>query len=77
MPQDEIDFSQWITTQEAANLTGYDQTYISRLLRKGRIKGVKPGHDWLVNRDSLLTFHREMQAQGTEKFNPHKETGKE
>jgi len=71
------ELKQWITTQEAARITGYDKTYISRLIRKGRVKGIKPGHDWLVNRESLLAFHREMQARGTEKHNPHKKAGEE
>lgn len=65
-----------LTTQEAAELTGYTQTYIGRLLRAGRIKGIKLGHDWLAFRDSVLEFQREMQALGAEKHNPHREAGK-
>ncbi len=72
----DFDFSQWITTQEAARLTGYSQTYIGRLLKQGRLDGVKLGHDWIVKRDSVLAFYQEMQSLGKQKHNAYRATDK-
>lgn len=59
-----------ITTQEAAEITGYDASYIRRILRKGYIVGIKRGRDWLVNRDSILRHVEEMKRLGMDKFSP-------
>ncbi len=65
----------WISTLQGANLTGYCRGYVIKLVRAGRIKGAKVGHDWLVNREDLEAFKRKMQALGTAKHNPHREEG--
>jgi excisionase family DNA binding protein len=41
----------WITTAEAAELTGYDPAHIRWLIRENRIKGKKFGRDWMVDRE--------------------------
>lgn len=45
-----------INTLEASTISGMSREYIQRLARKGRIEGLKTGHDWLVYEDSLRTF---------------------
>ncbi|GLV57532.1 hypothetical protein KDH_43680 [Dictyobacter sp. S3.2.2.5] len=45
-----------INTLEASTIAGMSREYIQRLARKGRIEGLKTGHDWLVYEDSLTTF---------------------
>lgn len=45
-----------INTHEASTISGMSREYIQRLARKGRIEGLKTGHDWLVYEDSLKTF---------------------
>lgn len=62
--------ARWVTTREAARLTGYDTSTICVALRKGHIEGKKIGRDWLVLRDSLLEYKRQMDSLGTDKHNP-------
>jgi excisionase family DNA binding protein len=45
-----------INTLAASTISGMSREYIQRLARKGRIEGLKTGHDWLVYEDSLNTF---------------------
>lgn len=63
----------WISTKQGADLTGYCREYVVKLAKKGYIHGVKIGHDWLVNREDLEAFKRKMQALGTSKHNPFRE----
>jgi excisionase family DNA binding protein len=44
--------TEWITTKEAAELTGYHAVHIRRLLREGTIEGRKFGRDWMIDRES-------------------------
>ncbi len=46
----------WITTQEAAELSGYNATYLRWLIRKGNLVARKFGPVWQVNRKSLLAY---------------------
>ena len=45
-----------LSTAEAHTVSGLGREYIQRLLRHGRVEGVKLGHDWLVYEDSLHAF---------------------
>lgn len=45
-----------INTLEASAISGMSREYIQRLARKGRIEGLKTGHDWLVYEDSFRAF---------------------
>lgn len=45
-----------MTTAEAAELTDVSVLTIRRLCRTGKLKYVKAGHGWLVNRASLMHF---------------------
>ena len=46
----------WITTAEAAELTGYHPDYLRRLIRGGEVRGQKFGPVWQVDRSSLLAY---------------------
>ena len=37
---------EYISVEEAAEITGYSQQYIRRLLRRSKIKAVKKGYMW-------------------------------
>jgi excisionase family DNA binding protein len=56
---------QWISVNEAADLTGYHPEHIRRLIRKGAIKAQKFSIVWQVDRDSLLGY-----AKGVKKGRP-------
>jgi excisionase family DNA binding protein len=60
----------WITTIEAARVTGYHIKYIRQMIRAGRIEARKVGRDWLVNLAGLLAYKAEMERLGTQKHNP-------
>jgi excisionase family DNA binding protein len=46
----------WITTTEAAQLSGYHPEHIRRLVRSGDVEARKFGIVWQVNKTSLLAF---------------------
>jgi excisionase family DNA binding protein len=48
----------WITTTEAAALTGYHPEYIRELIREGKIEAQKFGQVWQVSRASVLAYLR-------------------
>ncbi|MDB5195548.1 MAG: hypothetical protein JWO84_732, partial [Parcubacteria group bacterium] len=48
----------FIPNKVAAELSGYNSDYISRLCREGKIEGVQMGRAWFVNRESLEKFMR-------------------
>lgn len=64
---------EWVTTREAAELTGYDPAYIRVLAKQGKVEGFKAGRDWLVSRESVLGYKRRMDALGPQKHNPWQE----
>lgn len=60
----------WITTKEAAELTGYSPVTLRQFAREGRIEGIKRGRDWFLRTDELLDYARKMQELGTAKHDP-------
>jgi excisionase family DNA binding protein len=46
----------WLTIREAAELTGYNQAHIRRLLRQGKIACQKFGVVWMVEKPDLLRY---------------------
>lgn len=47
---------EWITTQEAAELSGYHVNHLRRLIRAGDIQARKISFLWFVQRQSLLDY---------------------
>ena len=66
---DENSIPGFIGTIEAEKL-GLDRSQIRKLLRAGKIQGVRLGHDWLVREDSLRHYlsncghHRDRRRRG-------------
>jgi len=60
----------WVSTNEAAGITGYPAAYIRQLIYKGRIEAHKVGRDWLVDLAGLLTYKADMDRLGTDRYNP-------
>jgi len=56
-----------IPTAAACQRTGLSRGYIQRLVKAGRIEGVKLGHDWLIYEDSLETFLAHPRERGRPK----------
>jgi excisionase family DNA binding protein len=45
-----------VTIQTATEATGYNLQYLRRLLRSGKIIGIKIGQVWLIDFDSLEAY---------------------
>lgn len=54
----------WITTQEASDLSGYRADYLRALIRQGRIKGRKYFVIWEVERRSLTAYLQRQEKRG-------------
>ncbi len=61
----------WITTNEAAELSGYSPYHLRELIANGKIKAQKFGILWQVSRASLLAYMRQAEKMG-EKRGPKK-----
>jgi excisionase family DNA binding protein len=47
------DFADWITTAEAAELTGYAAVHLRQLAQRGKIRAMKKGRDWLLSKKDV------------------------
>ena len=55
---------EWLTTFEAARMSGYELDYIRKLIRAKKILGRKWGQSWQVNRKSLSQFLSQIENMG-------------
>ena len=53
-----------LSTSEAQDRSGLSRVHIQRLLRNGKVEGMKLGHDWLVFEDSLVHFLAQPRKTG-------------
>lgn len=52
-----MDIVDYISTSEAAELTGYDLSYIGALCKQGKLTGaMRKGGAWLIPRISMLAY---------------------
>lgn len=58
---------EWITTFEAAELSGYHANHIRRLIRAGEIQARKWGPALMVSRQSVLDYVARVQASGSKR----------
>ena len=63
-----IDGMDYVSVEEAAEVTGYAPAYIRRLLRQEKIKAEKKGTMWWIDLESLKAYKQEMDALGTDKY---------
>jgi excisionase family DNA binding protein len=54
----------WITTEQAAKLSGYHVDYIRKLIRGNKIAARKWARDWQVDRANLLAYIRKVGRLG-------------
>jgi hypothetical protein len=54
----------WITTDEASEISGYHIVYLRELIRQAKIKAQKKGGAYWVDRLSLLEYMKEAQQSG-------------
>ena len=63
----------WISTDEAAELSGYHTDYIRQLVRRSKIKANRKGTMYWIDRESFLDFlNKEKKAQSQDRrHGPH------
>jgi excisionase family DNA binding protein len=54
----------WITTAEAAKISGYHPKHIQRLVRAKKIKAQKWGIQWQISQASLLAYLKTVEKKG-------------
>ena len=64
------DGNDWITTQEAAELSGYHVNYIRQLLQADKLHGRKWGQAWQVSRQSLREYLETAEKQPDKRWGP-------
>jgi excisionase family DNA binding protein len=63
---------EWITTAEAAELTGYNLEYVRQMIRRGVVVAEKKGRDWWVDRASIKAYADKMRRLGSAKHSPYR-----
>ena len=51
----------WLTVNEAADLSGYHPEHVRRLIRQGAVTAKKFSIVWMVSKDSLLSYIRSQE----------------
>jgi excisionase family DNA binding protein len=58
---------EWITVNEAAKISGYNEEHITRLIRDGKIRAQKFSIVWQVSRASLLAYIEKTEKMGNKR----------
>lgn len=74
---DDIDPNRWITTSEAAELTGYGMARFRQLASQGKVEGQKSGRDWFLEKSSVLEGAEQMRHVGSAKQDPWRGAGRQ
>lgn len=59
-----------ISVQVAARYSGYSLQYLRRLLRNGKLGGIKIGQLWLVDKGALDICLEQAQSTADRRFGP-------
>jgi excisionase family DNA binding protein len=55
---------EWLTVNEATELSGYNADHLRELIREGKIKARKFSIVWMVSRESLSAYLKRVGALG-------------
>ena len=58
------------TVQAAADATGYNIQYLRRLLRSGKLEGIKIGQIWLIEMQSLEKYIQNVESTSDRRCGP-------
>ena len=61
---------EWLTTEQAAELSGYHVNYLRKLIRRGDIRARKLSFLWLVHRQSLLDYMAQAEQSDDKRRGP-------
>ena len=62
--------SEWITVNQAAELSGYNTEYLRRLMRNKKIKFRKFSFIYQVNRESLIDYLNKAESETDKRYSP-------
>ena len=60
----------WLTTHEAAEISGYSVDYVRKLMRLGKVSGRFRGVMWWVDKESLRAYLYLMDTLGAKRYHP-------
>jgi excisionase family DNA binding protein len=60
----------YVTVLGATQLTGYNSQYLRRLLRNGKLTGMRVGQSWLILLESLDAYLVSMKAASDRRCGP-------
>jgi excisionase family DNA binding protein len=63
-------FNNCISVKTAAFHSGYNVQYLRRLLREGRLSGVKLGHTWLIDKRTFEAYLENANLTKDKRFGP-------
>ena len=63
-----IVFNNCIPVKEAAFRSGYNVQYLRRLLRDGRLSGMKLGQTWLIDKSMFEAYMEKAQQTNDKRF---------
>ena len=61
-----------VTVNIAAEATGYNIQYLRRLLRSGKLEGIKIGQIWLIEMDALETYLQYVETTNDRRCGPRR-----
>jgi excisionase family DNA binding protein len=62
------------TIKEASQKTGYNEEYLRRLIRQGKIEAIKVGPTYLIRVDSMEKYIAEVQDSDDARTGPRTKT---
>lgn len=65
-----IVLNNYISVQIAAKYSGYSLQYLRRLLRNGKLGGIKIGQIWLIDKGALDVCLKRAQNTADQRFGP-------
>lgn len=60
----------YITVRTAAEISGYNQQYLRRLLRRDVFRTKRLGQTWLIDRNDFNTYLEETRKTDDKRFGP-------
>ena len=60
----------WITTSDAAEISGYHPEHIRRLIREEKVAARKFGIVWQVNRKSIINYLQKAEKSSDRRWGP-------
>jgi excisionase family DNA binding protein len=61
---------EWLTTEQAAELSGYHPYYLRELVREGKVEAQKFGPVWQISKTSLQTYLVSAEKSGDKRRGP-------